>query len=281
VLKQGGKERELGLFTVLESKVTRISPAQGPIGSLLRIYGKNFGTYTESGVTPFSFIDFDPGQNRVTIGGVPAIVYRWADDLIDVWVPFSAKDGPVLVQRGGTIPKPDGTCCVDRGVVSLEAGVFSVATPTIDSYSPTSAGIDEIVTITGSGFGRFLKGREATDPVLGINAFLSKPIRLGENISRTEVLFNGFAALITSWTETEIKVQVPRRHLFGIGTVTKFHTDLSKGPLEIRRGSWDLLPDGTCCTEKKWISVKAGEFTIEAKGLPDQGFFNDPNQSYQ
>lgn len=280
VLRRGGKERALGEFTVTRPTVKEMSPSKGPIGSLVRIRGEHFGHYTESGETPFDFIDFDPGENKVTIGGVRAIVYRWNDDLIDVWVPFSAREGKVVVHRGATVPNPDGSCCADRGLLSVEAGTFTLMTPKVQSVTPMSAGIDEIVTIKGSGFGSFLKGREATDASLGSNAFLRKQIRLGENISRTEVLFNGVAALVTSWSDTEIKVQVPRRPLFGIGTATEFNADLSKGPLLVRRGSWDLLPDGTCCTEKKWITVDAGEFTILAKGLPDQGFFKDSNQSY-
>ena len=280
VLRYGGRERDLGTFTVLVPTVTASSPSHGPVGTLLRVRGKHFGSYTESGSTPFDFIDFDRGQNGVTISGVPAIVYRWNDDLIDVWVPFSATSGPVVVHRGGTIPNADGSCCAKRAVVSIQAGSFSVTTPRVESVTPTEAGLDEIVTITGSGFGTFLKGREDTDSSVMTAAFLSKPIRLGENISRSEVLFNGIGALVVSWTETEIKVLVPRRLLFGIGTVTGFNADLSKGPLVIRRGSWDLLPDGSCCSSKKWVSAAAGEFTILPRGLPDQGFFNDPNQSY-
>lgn len=281
VLKRAGKDRDLGTFTVLAPRVAGVSPAAGPIGSLLQIKGEHFGLYTDSGSTPFSFIDFDPGQNSVTVGGVPAVVYRWNDDLINVWVPFSAKSGPVVVHRGGTVPKADGSCCENRGVVSIPAGPFSVLAPRVESVTPTEAGIDEVVTIKGSGFGTFLKGREATDAALLSGAFLSKQMRLGENVSRSEVLFNGVAAVILSWTDTEIKAQVPRRLLYGIGTPTDFRTDLSKGPLVVRRGSWDLLPDGTCCTPKKWLSIEAGEFTVLARGLPDQGFFNDPNQSYQ
>ncbi len=281
VLKRAGKDRNLGTFTVLVPRVVGVSPAAGPIGSLLQIKGEHFGLYTESGSTPFSFIDFDPGQNSVTVGGVPAVVYRWNDDLINVWVPFSAKSGPVVVHRGGTVPKADGSCCENRGVVSIPAGPFSVLAPRVESVTPTEAGIDEVVTIKGSGFGTFLKGREATDAALLSGAFLSKQMRLGENVSRSEVLFNGVAAVILSWTDTEIKAQVPRRLLYGIGTPTGFRTDLSKGPLVVRRGSWDLLPDGSCCTPKKWLSIEAGEFTVLARGLPDQGFFNDPNQSYQ
>ncbi len=277
----GDKERNLGSFTVTTPTVTKLAPTKAPIGSFVRIRGEHFGSYTESGDTPYSFLDFDPGANEVTIGDVPAIIYRWNDDLIDVWVPFSAQDGPVVVHRGATVPNADGSCCVERGRLSVTAGTFTLSTPRVESVTPTSAGIDEIVIIKGSGFGTFLKGREATDAALGSNAFRSEQIRLGENISRSEVLFNGIAAIVVSWTDTEIQVQVPRRPLYGIGTTTDFEPDLSKGPLIVRRGSWDVLPDGSCCSEKKWVTAEAGEFTILAKGLPDQGYFNDPNNSYQ
>ena len=92
-------------------------------------------------------------------------------------------------------------------------------------------------------------------------------------MSRTEVLFNNIGAIVLSWTDTEIKARVPHRHLFGIGKPGQFSADLATGPLVIRRGSWDLLPDGTCCTPKKWLTLEAGTFTIEAKGMPDQSFF--------
>ncbi|MEW6544804.1 MAG: IPT/TIG domain-containing protein [Nitrospirota bacterium] len=275
VLRRGAVERPLGQFTVRVPKAKGVSPASAPVGSLLRITGENFGLYSESGSTPFAFVDFNRGDNGVTIGGVPAVVYRWHEDRIDVWVPYSAKSGPVVVKRGGTIPKPDGSCCAERGLVATEAGTFSVATPSVESYSPTAAGLDEIVTITGSGFGTFLKTTEATQPGLNEGGHDFLPIELREDIARSEVLFNGVAGVVVSWTDAEIKVRVPRRPLFGIGKPREFHTDLSTGPLIVRRGSWDLLPDGSCCTPKRWVSVEAGPFTIQAKGLPDQGFFEE------
>lgn len=53
------------------------------------------GFYSESGSTPDNFMDFNPGENRIEIGGVPAVIHRWHDDRIDAWVPFSAKSGKV------------------------------------------------------------------------------------------------------------------------------------------------------------------------------------------
>ena len=276
VLKRGETERALGTFMVVVPRVTGLSPTRAPIGTLVRISGENFGFYSESGATPYAFIDFNTGDNKVEIGGVPAIVYRWHDDKIDVWVPYSGKNGPVVVRRGATKPNPDGSCCAERGGVSVVAGTFEVTTPTIESYAPTSAGLDEIVTIRGAHFGDFLKTAEQTQPGLNEAGHDFLPTKLGEDIARSEVLFNGVAGMVLSWSDTEIKVRVPRRGVFGVGIHERFVPDLSKGPLVVRRGSWDLLPDGSCCTPKRWVSVAAGEFTIERKGLPDQGFYTDP-----
>ena len=278
VLKRGTVERTVGQFAVHVPKATGLAPASAPIGSILRITGEHFGFYSESGATPYAFTDFNKGDNGVDIGGVPAIIYRWHDDKIDVWVPYSVKSGPVVVKRGATIPKADGTCCAERGLVTTEAGTFSVVAPAVTSFSPATAGLDEIVTITGSGFGAFVKTTEATQPGLNEGGHDSSQIRLGENVARSEVLFNGLAGMIVSWTDTEIKVRVPRRPVFGVGKMNEFVTDAMSGPLVVRRGSWDLLPDGTCCTQKRWVSVEAGQFTIQSKGLPDPGYFHGPDQ---
>lgn len=273
VLSQNGQERTVGAFTVQIPKATGLTPASAPIGTLVRIHGEHFGAYSESGATPYNYTDFNTGQNRVEIGGASAVIYRWHDDRIDVWVPFSAKSGPVVVTRGAPKPSTDGSCCTESGIVSTAAGTFTLVVPTIESFSPPSAGLDEVVTIKGRGFGSFIKSTEATQPGLGEGAFKRDQIELGENVSRTEVLFNNIGAIVLSWTDTEIKARVPHRHLFGIGKPGQFNADLSTGPLIIRRGSWDILPDGSCCTPKKWLTLEAGTFTIEAKGMPDQSFF--------
>ncbi|WP_447976998.1 IPT/TIG domain-containing protein [Candidatus Nitrospira bockiana] len=274
-LKIKDTERVLGHFEVVVPKATSLTPTSAPIGSLVRIKGENFGFYSESGSTPFAFTDFNKGDNAVEFGGVPAVIYRWHDDKIDVWVPYSAKSGPVVVKRGGTKPKPDGSCCAERGIITVEAGPFTLVTPKVESYTPTSAGLDEIVTIKGTGFGNFLRTDEATQPGLNEQGHDFEQYELGENVSRSEVLFNGIAAMVVSWTDTEIKARVPRRPMFGVGKPGGFSSDLTTGPLVVRRGSWDLLPDGSCCTGKKWVTAEAGPFTIEARGLPNQQFFKD------
>jgi len=285
ILQSQGRRRTLDHFTVHVPEVSRLHPASAPIGTLLRIDGKHFGFYSESGTTPYNFMDFNKGDNRVEIGGVPAVVYRWNDDRIDVWVPYSAKSGDVVIYRSATKPTSDGLCCAERGDIATQAGAFTLVTPVIESYEPKSAGLDETVTIKGRGFGTFLKTAEHTELGLSRKAYKRRlDIEINEpdsddnvvsNVSRTEVLFNGTAALVESWTDSEIVVKVPHRNLYGIGKKGAFFHDLATGPLVVRRGSWDLLPDGTCCLPKQWVTVEAGSFTIEAKGLPDRGYWDN------
>ncbi|MDN5940493.1 MAG: IPT/TIG domain-containing protein [Nitrospira sp.] len=275
VLSMQGRDRTVGTFTVHVPKVTALTPPAAPIGTLLRISGEHFGFYSESGASPYAFIDFNTGENRVDIGGVRAIIYRWQDDRIDVWVPFSAKSGPVVVYRGATKPNPDGTCCATKDTLKTEAGGFTLVTPQIDSYSPQSGGLDELISIKGTGFGSFLKTAEHAYIGLNQGAYKRREdIELSENVSRTEVLFSNVAAQVMSWTDTEIVVRVPHRHLYGLGKRNEFFNELATGPLVVRRGSWDVQPDGTCCTPKKWLTLEAGTFTIEAKGMPDPSYFN-------
>ena len=275
VLTLQGRERTVGTFTVHVPTVIALTPPSAPIGTLLRISGEHFGFYSESGATPYAFTDFNTGENRVDIGGVRAVIYRWQDDRIDVWVPFSAKSGPVVVYRGATKPNPDGSCCATKEVQKTEAGVFTLVTPKVDSYSPQSGGLDELVTIKGSGFGSFLKTAEHADLRLNQGVYKrQEDMELGDNVSRTEVLFSNVAAQVMSWTDTEIVVRVPHRNLYGVGKRNEFFNELATGLLVVRRGSWDVQPDNSCCTPKKWLTLEAGTFTILAKGMPDPSYFN-------
>ncbi len=285
VLASQGRRRTVAQFTLHVPKVLAMNPASAPIGTLLHIQGEHFGFYTESGATPYNFMDFDQGENRVEIGGVPGVIYRWNNDRIDVWVPFSAKSGNVVIYRSATKPNADGSCCAERAVVATDAGRFTLVTPVIESYEPKSAGLDGTVTIKGQGFGAFLKTAEHAELALNQKAYKRRTdLEINEpgpsstvisNVSRTEVLFNGAAALVQSWTDSEIVVKVPHRNLYGIGKKGEFFDNLATGPLVVRRGSWDVLPDGTCCSPKKWLSLEAGPFTIETEGLPDTGYWHD------
>ena len=278
VLHRDGQDRTIGNFNVVSTEVTEYFPPKGPIGTLIIIKGKHFGIHSEGGDTAYAF-DFQSGNNGVEIGGVPAVVHRWLDDQIDVWVPFSAKSGQVVVKRGGGIPKADGTCCERKEVVKYVAGDFTVVRPEIHDYSPKEGGLDEIVTIKGSGFGEFLKISEATRLSLNQQAHSWQNYRLGEDVSRTEVLINGLAVQVVSWSDTEIQARIPRRQAFGIGSPEGFETDLMEGTLLVKRGSWDMLPTGDCCTNKQWITIVGGPFKMLARGLPDTDYWNEKGRA--
>jgi len=277
-LHREGKDRDIGTFTVMDSQISGMYPSQGPIGTLLIIKGKNFGVYSEAGSTAYAF-DFLSGGNGVEVGGVPAVIHRWLDEQIDVWVPFSAKSGPVIVKRGGVIPQADGTCCERKEIVTLKAGDFTVIQPEIYSYSPKEAGLDELVTISGIGFGEFLKISEATRLSLNQDAHSWQNYKLGQDVSRSEVLLNGVATQVVSWTDKEITIRVPRRPAFGFGNPEGFDADLTEGELVLKRGSWDMLETGECCTPKKYITVVAGPFKILQRGLPNKDYWNEKGRA--
>ena len=278
VLHRDGQNRTIGNFDVAATEVKEYFPKRGPIGTLIIIRGKHFGIHSEGGDTAYAF-DFQAANNGVEIGGIPGVIHRWLDDQIDVWVPFSAKSGQIVVKRGGGIPNADGTCCERKEVVKHVAGEFTVVRPEIHAYNPKEGGLDEVVTITGSGFGEFLKISEATRLTLNQKAHSWQNYRLGEDVSRTEVLINGLAVQVVSWSDTEIQARIPRRQAFGIGSPEGFDTDLMNGTLLVKRGSWDMLPSGDCCTPKQWITVVGGPFTMLRRGLPDMDYWNEKGRA--
>ena len=274
-LTNRGSTREVGTFTLQKSEISEMGPVSGPIGTLITIKGESFGVLSEGGSTAYAF-DFETGANGVEVGGVPAVIHRWLDNQIDVWVPFSAKSGEVVVKRGGAIPNGDGTCCQKKEVVKLVAGTFTVVQPKVSSYSPTSAGLDEIVTIKGSGFGNFIKIAEPSRMSMHHHGHNWENYRLGADVSRSEVILNGLATHVVSWSDQEIQVRVPRRQVFGVTNPEGIDFSLLKGEIIVKRGSWDLLETGKCCAPKKWISALAGPFTILKRGLPDSDYYKLP-----
>ncbi|MEK6603737.1 MAG: IPT/TIG domain-containing protein [Nitrospirota bacterium] len=243
-LKNGGQSRVVGEFRLMPHKVIGFIPDTAPVGALITISGENFGVFYEG------------GSNQVLIGDVPARVFQWSDRVIDVWVPVSAKSGPLVVRRGAGTAKPDGTCCAERGFAAVDGGPFTLAVPTASAITPKTAEVGGLITITGSGFGEFLKTDERTQDNISREGHLGKMTQFGVNIARTAVLFPAnkdfvkathVAGYVESWTDTEIKVRVPQVAV--------------PGTVLISRGSWDMLPDGSCCKDKEWIQREAGFFT--------------------
>jgi IPT/TIG domain len=243
-LKRGSESRVVGNFRVTPHRVIGFNPDTAPVGALVTISGENFGVFYEG------------GPNQVLFGGVPGRIFQWADRVIDVWVPISAKSGPLVVRRGAGTAKPDGACCAERGFAAVEAGVFTLVVPEVSSISPGTAEVGSLITIAGNGFGEFIKSDERTQDNISRLGHTHQLTQFTENIARTAVLFpanmefvkaSHVAGYVESWTDTEIKVRVPQVAVPGAVLIT--------------RGSWDMLPDGTCCKDKEWIQIKAGNFT--------------------
>lgn len=262
-LKRGNESRVVGEFRLTPHRVIGFNPDTAPVGALITISGENFGVFYEG------------GPNQILFGGVPGRIFQWADRVIDVWVPISAKSGPLVVRRGAGTAKPDGSCCAERGFAAVEAGVFTLAAPKVASISPETAEIGSLIIITGSGFGEFIKSDERTQDNLSRQGHMHQLTQFTDNIGRSAVLFpankefvkaSHVAGYVESWNDTEIKVRVPNVAVPGTVLLT--------------RGSWDMLPDGTCCKDKEWIQIKVGNFTPTGldkitseylKNLPDLG----------
>lgn len=249
-VKMGPESRTVGEFRLAPHRVIGIHPESGPIGTRVTISGEHFGVFSDS------------GPNQVLFGGVPGRIYQWTDRLINVWVPMSAKSGPVVVRRGAGMPKPDSSCCAEQAFAAVEAGEFALTVPKATSLTPPEAMVGSVITIRGSGFGEFVKGEDRTQDSVSRDGHLHKFQKFTENVGRTAVLFpanpdlvkaSHVAGYVESWTDSEIKVHVPQVAV--------------PGEVLISRGAWDLLPDGTCCKDKEWIQVPVGSFS--PKGQED------------
>jgi hypothetical protein len=87
-----------------------LHPSTAVPGATLTIGGKGFGAFQSVHV------------NRVTVGGVLALIQRWESDLIEVKVPFQAQTGSVEIMAGkkkmaaGTLCRSSAHILVSRPV---------------------------------------------------------------------------------------------------------------------------------------------------------------------
>lgn len=115
------KTVDIGEYTYQELSVHSFTPANGAIGSQIRISGTGFGNASS------------PAE--VTINGVPATVVSVSDTLIVAVIPKNASSGPVVVKVNGQ---------------SSTGANFQFQD--IGSIKPMTGGVGTKVTINGSGF---------------------------------------------------------------------------------------------------------------------------------
>jgi unsaturated rhamnogalacturonyl hydrolase len=107
--------------------ITNLSPASGPVGTVVTIAGANFGT----------------GQgSSVAFDGTPATATSWSASSITAPVPTGAGSGNVVVTVGGQ---------ASNGM-NFTVSV-APSTPSITSLSPTSGPVGTVVTIAGANLG--------------------------------------------------------------------------------------------------------------------------------
>jgi YD repeat-containing protein len=152
-----------GTFSSIPS-ITSLSPTSGATGTSVTITGTNFGS--------------SQGSSTVTFNGVLATPTSWSATSIVVPVPTTASTGPVVVTEGSH---------ATNGVT------FTVA-PNIASISPTTAGVNAFVTISGTGF--------------------------GATVGSSTVTFNGVSAKPTAWNASSIVVPAPTNATSGSVVVT-------------------------------------------------------------
>ncbi len=111
--------------------IALLSPARGPVGTVVTLSGANFGSYQEAGDT-------------VTIGLLPMAVASWSNDSIEATIPQFAESGNITVVRRGMVsnPKP------------FAVGIFPINDPPyIESVTPSTATRGSTVLVTGTNFG--------------------------------------------------------------------------------------------------------------------------------
>lgn len=146
-------------FTVVPHAVTGFSPSSGSIGTEVNISGT-----------------FLSGQYyTVYFGSVSAGGQATSGSNVRTNVPFGANAGDVKIS-------------VQNNGQSIQApGNFTITSPSIDSFTPTTGVAGTIVTINGNGF--------------------------GTNIYNVSVKFGTIAATVVSVTDKVIKATVPSNNL--------------------------------------------------------------------
>ena len=143
----------------------QLTPSTATPGATVSIGGKGFGS--------FRSVQF----NRVTFSGVPALIQRWEQDLIEVKVPFQAQSGPVEVRIGKK---------------TLVAGTFSLVLPRITAVTPSSIEPGHSIEISGEHFG-ITAGSRDPNTMFGVN----------------DVVIGGVVVRPRRWKDEKIEVEVP------------------------------------------------------------------------
>ncbi|MEK6837071.1 MAG: IPT/TIG domain-containing protein, partial [Nanoarchaeota archaeon] len=150
--------------------INSLSPAAGPVGTLVTISGSRFGAAQ--------------GTSTVTFNGILATPTSWSDTSIVVPVPAAASTGPVVVTVGGM----------------SSTGVTFTVTPKIISLSPSSGQVGTVVSISGYNFGASQGTSTVTfngitaAPLTWSNTTITVPVPSGASTGPVVVTVNGMGS---------------------------------------------------------------------------------------
>jgi RHS repeat-associated protein len=119
------------VFSMPNPIITSLSPAVGPMDTVVQVNGSGFGATQGSGTLTFSSAFGGPGT-------VTATPLTWSDTAITAKVPSNASSGALIVTVGG--------------VASPSTISFTVPRPQITGVSPARGITGTQITVTGSGF---------------------------------------------------------------------------------------------------------------------------------
>jgi len=164
VVTPGGTAASTATFTVsgmVAPTITSLSPTSGTAGTTVTLTGTNLA-----------------GATSVTFSGVP----------LASWTVLSATQLRIVIPAG--VPSGKVTVTTDGGT-GTSTGSFTISTPRIKSFTPTSGTVGTTVTISGANF-----------------------------TGATAVKFNGTTATFNVVSATSIKTSVPTGATTGTITVT-------------------------------------------------------------
>jgi hypothetical protein len=243
-----------GTFTVANTTcptITSFTPTSGPVGTSVVITGTNF-----------------TGATSVTFNGVTATFTVNSATQITATVPTTATTGPIRV----TTPGGTGSSLTN----------FTIAAPTITSFTPTFGPVGTSVVITGTN----LTGATAVtfNNVAATTFTVNSPTQITATVPATattgpiKVTTPGGSA--TSATNFTVSTLHPRsvtlslrKHLVARGTVTvgdAFTACVSGVPVKIQRrksGRWKTVGSTTTSASgsyKKRVRDREGKYRAKA-----------------
>lgn len=175
--------------------ISTIDPPIGSTGDIVVITGENFGSTREN-----SFVEI--AGSRVTASN-----YRdWDNEQIEFVVPPNVDDGLVVVQTAEGRSEPTFFARKDSIPVAVRTD-YRVSVPVIDSVSPSTAKIGDVISILGSNFGN-ARGNSTV-------YFTANRDDSVSNVPDINKLNAGFIAASDAdydfeyWTDSEIRVHIP------------------------------------------------------------------------